>query len=340
MARADAALTRAEGRSATGVGVGALVATLAAGTAVWAGLALGVPAVRSGALDGVLLAVVVLTPLAVHEVFAGLAAAAQQAPRVRSAAERVLGLLDSAPPVEEPARPVPLPVPAPGSSYGLRLVDVTAGWPGGPDVLRGLRLDVGAGERVALVGPSGAGKSTVAALLLRFLPARSGSVQIVGVAGGVDLADLDGDDLRRVVGLCAQDAHLFDTTVGENVRLARPSADDGELRAALRRARLLDWVDTHVGEYGTKVSAGQRQRIALARTFLADFPVLVLDEPTEHLDEPTAAALMADALAETAGRTLLLVTHRRGDLGGFDRVVQLDAGVIVAGSQPVEPAPA
>ena len=135
--------------------------------------------------------------------------------------------------------------------------------------------------------------------------------------------------------------------VGENVRLARPSADDGELRAALRRARLLDWVDrlpdgldTHVGEYGTKVSAGQRQRIALARTFLADFPVLVLDEPTEHLDEPTAAALMADALAETAGRTLLLVTHRRGDLGGFDRVVQLDAGVIVAGSQPVEPAPA
>jgi len=347
VARADAALTRAEGSSAAGAGVGALVATLAAGSAVWAGLALGVPAVRSGALDGVLLAVVVLTPLAVHEVFAGLAAAAQQAPRVRSAAERVLGVLDAAPPVEEPARPVPLPVPAPASSYGLRLVDVTAGWPGGPDVLHGLRLDIGAGERVALVGPSGAGKSTVAALVLKFLPARSGSVQIVGAAGGVDLAHLDGDDLRRVVGLCAQDAHLFDTTVGENVRLARPSAGDDELRAALRRARLLDWVDrlpdgldTHVGEHGAKVSAGQRQRIALARTFLADFPVLVLDEPTEHLDEPTAAALMADVLAETAGRTVLLVTHRRADLGGFDRVVRLDDGVIVAGSQPVEPTPA
>ena len=155
-------------------------------------------------------------------------------------------------------------------------------------MLRGLTLDIDAGERVALVGPSGAGKSTVVALALKFLPARSGSVQIVGAAGGVDLADLDGDDLRRVVGAVARRTPTSSTpqwvrtcasrvprrtTTGYGRRCAGPACSTGSI--GCRTA----W-DTHVGEHGAKVSAGQRQRIALARTFLADFPVLVLDEPT------------------------------------------------------------
>jgi thiol reductant ABC exporter CydC subunit len=328
-AEADEKLVRANARSAAGVGLGAAIAAVAAGAAVWAGLAYGVSAVRSGAMAGLVLAVVVLTPLAVHEVFSGLAGAAQQLPRVRAAAGRVLAILDQPPPVIEPARPEA----PPEGPKGFRLSDVVAGWPGGPDVLTGASHSILPGERVALVGASGAGKSTLAAVLLKFLSARSGSVQLVGCGEAADLADLDGDDVRRIVGLCAQDAHLFDTTIVENVRLARPGASETEIRDALSRARLLDWVDrlpdgldTRVGEQGATVSAGQRQRIALARTFLADFEVLVLDEPAEHLDEPTAAALMADLLTETANRTVLLVTHRTSDLDRFDRVLRLVDG--------------
>jgi ATP-binding cassette subfamily C protein CydC len=329
VARADQEVVRANAKSAAGVGLGAAIAAVAAGAAVWAGLAYGVPAVRSGAMAGVVLAVVVLTPLAVHEVFSGLTGAAQQLPRVRAAAERVLAILDQPPPVIEPAQPET----PPEGPRGFQLSDVVAGWPGGPDVLTGTALSIYANERVALVGPSGAGKSTLAALLLKFLSARSGSVQLVGRGEAADLSDLNGDDVRRIVGLCAQDAYLFDTTIVENIRLARPGASETEIRDALSRAHLLDWVgglpnglDTRVGEQGATVSAGQRQRIALARVFLADFEVLVLDEPAEHLDEPTAAALMADLLTETADRTVLLVTHRTSDLNRFDRVLRLADG--------------
>jgi thiol reductant ABC exporter CydC subunit len=329
--RVDAELVRASARSAAGVGLGSLLATLGAGAAAWAALALGVPAVRSGALPSVVLAVVVLTPLAVHDVCSGLAAAAQQLPRVRAATGRVLAVLDEPAPVVEPTPPAGLPA----GPYGLRFTDVTAGWPGRPDVLTGASFSVAAGERVALVGASGAGKSTLAALLVKFLPTRGGRVELVGADGIRQFGELDGDDVRRAVGLCAQDTYLFDTTIAENVRLARPGASDDQIREALGRAHLLDWVDglpaglaTRVGEHGARVSAGQRQRIALARTLLAGFPVIVLDEPTEHLDEPTAAALMADLLAQTADRTLLLLTHRQAELHAFDRVLRLDGGTL------------
>jgi thiol reductant ABC exporter CydC subunit len=336
VARADEKLLRANARSAAGVGLGTAIAVVAAGAGIWAGMEYGVSAVRSGAMSGVALAVVVLTPLAVHEVFSGLTGAAQQLPRVRSAAERVLAVFDRPSPLVEPVRPQ---TPPEGRS-GFRLTDVVAGWPDGPDILTRTSLSVVPGERVALVGPSGAGKSTLAAVLLKFLGAREGSVQLVGQDdNAVDLTDLDGDQIRRVVGLCAQNAYLFDTTIVENIRLARPDASDEEIRDGLRRARLLDWVDglpdgfdTQVGEQGAMVSAGQRQRIALARTLLAGFDVLVLDEPAEHLDEPTAAALMADLLAETADQTVLLVTHRTSDLGGFDRILRLDNGRVLNGT--------
>lgn len=166
-------------------------------------------------------------------------------------------------------------------------------------------------------------------MLLRFLDAREGDCRL----GGTDLAALDGDTVRGMVGLCAQDAHLFDSSVRENLRLARTDATEGELREALRRARLLDWVDalpagldTLVGEHGARLSGGQRQRLALARALLADFPVLVLDEPAEHLDLATADALTADLLEATEGRTTLLITHRLRGLDGVDEVIVLDGG--------------
>lgn len=200
------------------------------------------------------------------------------------------------------------------------------------DALDSVDLTLTAGRRIAVVGPSGSGKTTLAQVLLRFLDARAGTYRI----GGVEASALDGDTVRRFVGLCAQDAHVFDSSIRENLRLARTVATDDELRAALARARLLDWaealpdgLDTLVGEHGARLSGGQRQRLALARALLADFPVLVLDEPAEHLDLATADTLTADLLVATEGRTTVLITHRLAGLEAVDEVLVMDAGRIV-----------
>ena len=209
--------------------------------------------------------------------------------------------------------------------------------PDGPRALDAVDLDLESGRRVALVGPSGAGKSTLAAVLARFVEYETGSIQL----DGVELRDLSGEQVRNVVGLVEQDAHIFDSTLRENLRLAKPGASDPELLSAVAQARLGDWVttlplglDTPVGEHGSSLSGGQRQRIAVARALLADFPILVLDEPSEHLDAETADALIADLLAATEGRTTLLITHRLVGLDGIDEIVVLDQGRVVERIEP------
>jgi thiol reductant ABC exporter CydC subunit len=297
-------VTSRERRSAYARGGGAAVTALAAGAALYAALVLGVAGVRSGAMAGVMLAVLVLLPMATHEVFGALSPAAQQLPRLRAAGGRVADVLASQDPVTDPAAPRDLPPPP----YDITIRGLAARWAAdGPDVFRDLDLDLPAGSRIVLTGPSGCGKSTLAMILLRFLTPTAGSVTL----GGTDIACLAGDQVRSVIGLCAQDAHVFDSTLRANLQLAKPDATDDELSAALHRARLTGLaLDTPVGEHGAKLSGGQRQRLALARVLLADFPVVIFDEPTEHLDDATAEALSRDLLAETAGKTVLLITHR------------------------------
>jgi ABC-type transport system involved in cytochrome bd biosynthesis fused ATPase/permease subunit len=272
----------------------------------------------------VMLAVVALMPLAAHEVFAGLAPAAEEVPRLRSAAARVAAVMECPPPVSDPDLPAALATA--GARFDLVISDLSAGWPGREPVLRGISLTVPAGSRVAITGPSGVGKTTLAMVALRFLEPAGGQVTI----GGADITTLRGDDVRRLIGLCAQDAHIFDSTLAANLRLARPSATDAQIRSALARARLLDWADslpaglaTPVGEHGARLSGGQRQRLALARVLLADFPVVIFDEPAEHLDEDTAAELTRDLLTETEGKTVLLITHRPVQPGSVDQVLRL-----------------
>jgi ABC-type multidrug transport system fused ATPase/permease subunit len=202
---------------------------------------------------------------------------------------------------------------------------VTARYPSADTtVLEGFDLRLEPGQRVALVGPSGAGKTTVTNLLLRFLDPVAGRVTV----DGIDVRELRQEDVRRTFALAGQDAHVFDSSIRENLRLARPDASDADLSEALRRARLDDWIrslrdglDTLVGEEGTQLSGGQRQRLVIARALLADAPVLVLDEPTAHLDGPTAESLVADALAAADGRSVLLITHRPEGLDLVDSVV-------------------
>ncbi|MFI9266314.1 thiol reductant ABC exporter subunit CydD [Streptomyces werraensis] len=327
--RADGALTRIASRSAAVTGLGDGLTALISGLTVAAAALVGVQGVASGRLDGVALAVVVLTPLAAFEAVLGMPLAVRYRQRVRRSAERVYEVLDAQPPVREPETPRR----APASPFPLALRGLTARHSGqGRDALAGLDLTLERGRRVAVVGPSGSGKTTLAQVLLRFLDTGAGTYTLAGV----DARALDGDDVRRMVGLCAQDAHLFNSSVRENLLLARKNATEGDLRDALRRARLLDWVDglpdgldTLVGEHGARLSGGQRQRLALARALLADFPVLVLDEPAEHLDLPTADALTADLLAATEGRATVLVAHRLAGLEVVDEVIVLDAGRVV-----------
>jgi len=326
----DRRLQRQLDRTARAEGAGAGALALLVGLGVWGALVVGVTAVRSGALGDVALVVVVLLPLALAEVLGALPAAGRQLARGTTSTARVLDVLDRPDPVHEPQRPRLLPDPP----YRLRVEDLAVRWtPTGPDVVTGLDLDLLPGHRVALVGPSGSGKTTVAMTLLRLLDPSSGRITL----GGVDTADLGGDDVRRVVGLLAQDAYVFDSTVLENVRLARPDATTEQVRAALAGARLLGWLDalpdgldTWVGQHGARMSGGERQRLALARILLADPPVLVLDEPTEHLDARTADDLTRDLLDATHGRSVLMVTHRLAGLEAMDEVVVLDRGRVAA----------
>ncbi len=327
--RADGTLTRIAARAAAVTGLGDGLTALVSGLTVTATAAFGAQAVAAGRLSGVAMAVVVLTPLAAFEAVLGLPLAARYRQRVRRSAERVYEVLDAPEPVREPVAPRQ----APASPFPVVVKGVTARYAGQRrEALAGLDLTLEEGRRVAVVGASGSGKTTLAQVLLRFLDPEAGSYTLAGV----DACALDGDDVRRFVGLCAQDAHLFDSSVRENLLLARKDATEADLRAALDRARLLDWVDalpdgldTLVGEHGARLSGGQRQRLALARALLAGFPVLVLDEPAEHLDLPTADALTADLLAATEGRTTLLITHRLAGLDAVDEVIVLDAGRVV-----------
>ncbi|MGW2382115.1 thiol reductant ABC exporter subunit CydD [Streptomyces sp. NPDC001658] len=327
--RADGTLTRIASRAATATALGDGLTALFSGLTVAATALVGAQAVAAGRLGGIAMAVVVLTPLAAFEAVLALPLAVQYRQRVRRSAERVYEVLDAPEPVREPDEPRQ----APASPFPVVVRGLAARHAGQDrDALAGLDLTLEKGRRVAVVGSSGSGKTTLAQTLLRFLDADSGSYTL----GGVDAYALDGDDVRRLVGLCAQDAHLFDSSVRENLLLARKDAAEDELRDALARARLLDWaeglpegLDTLVGEHGARLSGGQRQRLALARALLADFPVLVLDEPAEHLDLPTADALTADLLAATEGRTTLLITHRLAGLAAVDEVIVLDQGRVV-----------
>ncbi|MET9708571.1 thiol reductant ABC exporter subunit CydC [Nocardiopsis alba] len=337
---ADAELTRVARRDAATLGLSAGAHALITGLTVWGALLLGVLAVEDGSIDATALAVLVLTTLAAFEIVAPLPAVAARLGAIRESGARLFGVLDTPPSIavdEERERDGGAPVIDPDAEASVRIEGLRVRYgPDEPWALDGIDLEIPAGATVAVIGPSGAGKSTLASILLRFRDPDGGRVEV----GGTDITDRPADEVRGVVSGVPQDPHVFASTLRENLRLARPGADDEELWEALRRARLAHDVeamprglDTRVGSHGLGLSGGMRQRLALARAVLAAPRVLVLDEPTAHLDPDTRDAVVEDLLSAARGFSTLLITH---DLTGLDRVDRIhvirDGRVIQSGT--------
>ena len=340
---AEGVLRRSAEQSARASALATALGTAALGGAVLAAILLGIPATRSGALSPVALAVVVLTPLAAFEATGLLPAAALQLLRSHNAAARIMDLLDDAAlrpaAAAKPAAATGTSKPAGGTSKpagGRRLPSrpvlqargIDVGWPGEAALLRGLDLDLAPGRAIAVVGPSGVGKTTLLLTLAGILPTRAGQLSLDGNPVGT----LDAGVLAGAVALTTEDAHVFSTTVLENLRVARGDVTEAEARAALDAAALGSWLerldhglDTLLGSDGATVSGGERRRLLLARALLSPAPLLVLDEPAEHLDPALADALVADLLATArrGDRGVLLATHRLSALAAADEVIVL-----------------
>ncbi|WP_281966787.1 ABC transporter transmembrane domain-containing protein [Roseovarius nanhaiticus] len=252
--------------------------------------------------------------------------------RAAGATERLVELLQSDDPVQDPAAPAPLPATVTGD---IRFENVEFVYPARPDVpaLHDFDLHIKPGETVALVGPSGAGKTTVIQMLQRFYDPKGGRILLDGVA----LADMRRDEFRKVMALVPQDPVIFATSARENIRFGRLEATDAEVEAAARTAAAHEFImalpggyEAEVGERGVMLSGGQKQRIAIARAILRDAPVLLLDEATSALDAESERAVQeaVDKLAE--GRTTIIVAHRLATVKKADRIIVMEAGRIVA----------
>jgi ATP-binding cassette, subfamily B, bacterial len=257
-----------------------------------------------------------------------LAALVTTGQEARASVIRVFEVIDSEPVIKDRPGAVPLP---PGPA-GVRLDNVSFSYQPGQPVLRGLSLDVAAGETVALVGTAGSGKSTIVQLLPRFYDVTGGVLRV----GGQDVRDLATESLRGAIGLVSEDSFLFSDTVSANISYGRPEASQAEIVAAARAAEADEFITelpqgygTVIGEQGLTLSGGQRQRVALARALLTDPRILVLDDATSAVDPRVEAEIHARLREVMAGRTTLLIAHRRSTLQLADRIAVLDAGRLV-----------
>jgi ATP-binding cassette, subfamily C, bacterial CydCD len=316
---------------------GAALSALGGGLAqltTWAVLALAVSLASQELLDGVWIGALALMTLASFEAVQPLPAAAQRLSADHAAALRLQDVI-AAPPLVQ--TPFTTPERPPPKDFTLQIENLAFTYPpepgaAVPPALKNINLTLPPGKRMALVGPSGAGKTTLVNLLLRFWEPTEGHITI----GGVDLRQIDPVALRQVMAVLPQNPYLFNASVREHLRLARPEAGEAEMVAACRQAQIADVVlalpmglDTWLGEGGARLSAGERQRLALAQALLKNSPLLILDEPAAHLDSLSERALFSVISQPRPGQAILAITHRLAKLENFDEIIVLEQGCIL-----------
>ncbi len=328
--RSEAAFAAAARRSRARALLAAVVITVvfgAIGVVLW----IGGHDVVAGRLSAGQLASFVYFAAVVAGALGGLSDVFGDLQRAAGAAERLFELLDSEPDIRPPASPRPLRHPVRGA---VAFSGVSFAYPSQPQrpVLRDFGLEVGAGERVALVGPSGAGKSSVFHLILRFYAPQRGRI----LFDGVPLDELDPEELRRHIGLVPQEPVIFSADAWTNIRYGRPEASDAEVRAAAEAAHAAEFLDrlpqgfaTFLGEKGVRLSGGQRQRIAIARAILRNPALLLLDEATSALDAESERLVQQALERLMRGRTALVIAHRLATVQRADRIVVMEEGRIV-----------
>jgi len=305
---------------------------------VWVILWLAIPLVHNGSLEGVYLAVVVLTVQSSFEAVLPLPFAVHYLEESMAAASRLFAIVDTEPAVLDEADGM-MDIPdIPDTHIAVENLSFCY-HSQGPLVLNKISFAVGAGQRLAIVGPSGAGKSTLLHLFLRFWDYQQGSIRL----GDHEFKEYSGTKLRTLFGVVSQQTHLFNATIRDNVLLAKPHASEEQFDQAIKHAELGDFIaqlpqgyNTMVGQNGYALSGGQRQRIAIARALLKDAPILILDEPTVGLDAVTEQLIMATIEKLMMGRTTIMITHRLTGLETMDEILVLNAGRIVEQGRQVE----
>jgi ATP-binding cassette, subfamily C, bacterial CydC len=321
-------LARIERRQALISGLHESSGDLLTNLAMLVALVLAIPLVAGGEVRGIYLAFLAFVALGVFEAATPLGAAFQTIGRTTAAGERLFEVSDSEPTIRNPKSPLPVP-----EDFTLRFDNVSFRYgEGDPFSLEDVSFALEPGRKVAVVGPSGSGKSTLANLILRFRDPQGGEIRL----GGRSLSEYAQEDVRRLVSVVPQSTHVFNDTLRNNLLLADPEANDEALGLALERARICsfierlpDGLDTHVGEHGSRLSGGERRRLAVARALLKDAPLLLLDEPTANLDTVTELEVLASVWEAARDRAALLVTHRLVGMEEMHEILVMDAGRIV-----------
>ena len=299
--------------------------------ALWVVLFLCIPLITTGRLNGVIIAALALITLSSFEAVTPLPLAAQMWISSREAARRLFEVVDTKPAVDEPISPnkVNLPI----TNHELQIVDLSFTYPNqSAPALQHINFNIKPGSSIAIVGPSGAGKSTLANLLLRFWDYESGEIRL----GGESLKAYAPDEVREQIAYVSQNTYFFNTSVYENLRMARRRVTRQEVEAAARSAQIHDFImelpkgyDTLIGEQGLRLSGGERQRLAIARAIIKAAPILILDEPTANLDALTESQVLETLFTLMRRKTSLLITHRLIGLENADEVLVIDHGRII-----------
>jgi thiol reductant ABC exporter CydC subunit len=325
--------TRMAGITAMQTSMGSLLANLGMLTV----LMLAIQKVSQSQLNGVFLGVVSLTALTCFEAMQPLPLVTQNFDANLAAARRLYELVDAPPAVTDPAEPIDLP----GDS-GLEVQNLSFQYPPWNEEeipsdsstfgLKNISFSLPQGKHIALIGPSGAGKTTLTSLLLRFWEYQQGSIRM----GNHELHQYRQDDIRKRIAIITQNTYLFSATIKENLLIAQPQATDDEIIQATSQAQLHDFIqslptgyDTWIGEHGLRLSAGERQRLAIARALLKNSPLLILDEPTANLDPITELAVLNSIRILSQGRSTVIITQRMVGLETMDEILVLQNGRII-----------